>query len=64
MPDARRQFYLGNIGLRWRNAYLLAIQIVAIFNLPCEVQIVLVLLEIKNKRPIGRYKLRAARRVK
>ena len=63
MPNAWRQFYLGNIGLRWRNAYLFAIQIIAIFNLPCEVQIVLVLLKVKGKGLVSRDKIRATRRV-
>jgi hypothetical protein len=45
---------------RWperRNADLLAIEVIALFHLPGEREVVLVLLEIENKRLVGRNKV-------
>jgi hypothetical protein len=46
------------------NAHLLAIEVIALFHLPGEIEIVLVLLKIENKRLVGRNKVRTAGRVK
>ena len=60
MPDARREPDFGNFSLRGGDAYLFAVKIVAVFHLPGEVQVMLILLKIKGKSLVSRDKLRAA----
>ncbi|MNV25689.1 hypothetical protein D3C71_1167940 [compost metagenome] len=64
VPLARRQLRLANRRIRRGETDLLAIQVVPVFDLPVQIQIVLVLLEVENKRLVGRDESRAAGRVK
>ncbi len=50
--------------LSGRNADLLAIEVVTLFYLPVEIQVMLVLLKIEDKSLVGRREIRAAGRVK
>ncbi|KDS01970.1 hypothetical protein SEEH4316_23819 [Salmonella enterica subsp. enterica serovar Heidelberg str. RI-11-014316] len=63
MPDACRELDCGDIRFRRRDTDLFTVKVVTLFYLPGEGKIVLILLKIKNKRPVGRDELRATRRV-
>jgi len=61
VPLARRQLRLADFRIGWRDADLFAIEVVPVFDLPVEAEIVLVLLEVEDKRLVSRNKIGAAR---
>ena len=49
MPDALRQLHVGNFRVFRRNADLFTVEVVTVFDLPGQIQVMLVLLKIKSK---------------
>ncbi|MNZ98156.1 hypothetical protein D3C78_1174330 [compost metagenome] len=57
VPLARRQLRLADFRIGWRDADLFSVEVISVFDLPVKAEIVLVLLEVEDKRLISRNKV-------